>query len=593
MHVQTRLQAETLGLCLLVLTSIAAPACSPTGDEPPEIAPDALVGDYLQRYLETFPTQATAAGWHEADDRLEDLDADARRRWVEFNLETLELGERALAAGESLEDAYDLELLIREARRQHFELAVARRPERDPLYWTGIAGNATVFLLVREDRPLEDRLTAATSRVRALPRLLGQAREALAETDASQIAGELCAIGARQAAASATFYREGFARAAEDLDRVDLRQEAARAGERAAEALDAFAGFLRDLEVEASGSPRLGDLYPQLFAIVTGIDDPVDRVLERAEAALVAKRREAAAFGRSVWDESDLAGSAPDDDAELLRRLFERLAEDRASDEEEFFAQYRELIDASVRMVREGEIVTLPEPLTLFVDRSPSFFVGQSVGGVYPAGPFEPEADTLLFLPTPPETATREQLDAFFRDFNDHFNVMIVPHEIIPGHYLQLKYAARHPRKVRALFPDGVYVEGWGTFSERLMLDLGWGGPLDRLAHLKKQMENIARTIVDIRVHTRGMTREEVLRFVRDEALQDEQFAGNMWTRSITSAPQLTTYFLGYEQVRGLYDEVVAERGDAFVLREFTDGMMTLGPVPVRHYREMMLGHRE
>ncbi|MCH7728848.1 MAG: hypothetical protein IH991_20535, partial [Planctomycetes bacterium] len=44
-------------------------------------------------------------------------------------------------------------------------------------------------------------------------------------------------------------------------------------------------------------------------------------------------------------------------------------------------------------------------------------------------------------------------------------------------------YFARHPRKVRALFGDGVYIEGWGTFCERLMLDLGWGGPLDRLAH--------------------------------------------------------------------------------------------------------------
>lgn len=90
---------------------------------------------------------------------------------------------------------------------------------------------------------------------------------------------------------------------------------------------------------------------------------------------------------------------------------------------------------------------------------------------------------------------------------------MITPHEIFPGHALQLNQAARHPRKVRVLFADGVYVEGLGTFCERLMLDLGWGEPLSRLAHLKKQLENIARTIVDIRVHARGMTREEVRRF--------------------------------------------------------------------------------
>jgi uncharacterized protein (DUF885 family) len=218
----------------------------------------------------------------------------------------------------------------------------------------------------------------------------------------------------------------------------------------------------------------------------------------------------------------------------------------------------------------------------VIVDRSPAYFIGQSVGGVYPAGPYAPDAKTLLFLPMPPDSATAAERDAFFRDFNRHFNLMIAPHELIPGHYVQLKYAARHLHKVRAVFPDPVYVEGWGTFCERLMLDEGWGGPLDRLAHLKKQLENIARTIVDIRVHTENMGRGEVLRFVRDEALQDEQFARNMWVRAITTSPQIATYYLGYRQVMEVYD--AARRKPGFTLRAFMDGMMDLGPIPVRHY---------
>ena len=239
--------------------------------------------------------------------------------------------------------------------------------------------------------------------------------------------------------------------------------------------------------------------------------------------------------------------------------------------------------------VRERGIITLPEPLTVLVDRSPSYFVGQAVGGVYPAGPYAPDADTLLFLPTPPDGLSEEELAAFFRDFNDHFNRMITPHEVVPGHYLQLKLAAHHPRTVRALFADGVYVEGWGTFCERLLLDEGWGGPLDRIAHLKKQLENIARTVVDIRVHTRGMTRDEVISFVKEEALQDDRFASNMWARSIRSAPQLTSYYLGFNQVWSLYEDVKAARGEDFELRAFMDGMMEMGPVAVRHYRERML----
>jgi uncharacterized protein (DUF885 family) len=122
------------------------------------------------------------------------------------------------------------------------------------------------------------------------------------------------------------------------------------------------------------------------------------------------------------------------------------------------------------------------------------------------------------------------------------------------------------------------------------LLDQGWGGPLERLAHLKKQLENIARTIVDIRVHTEDMPRDEVVRFVKDEALQGDQLASNMWTRAITSSPQIVTYYLGYKKVRAAQDAARAAAGDHFELRNFMDGMMELGPVDLDHYIDRFSG---
>ncbi len=312
-------------------------------------------------------------------------------------------------------------------------------------------------------------------------------------------------------------------------------------------------------------------------------------MLARAEKDLAAKKTEAAAYGRSVWKEIFPGVEAPASDRDVLAKLFARVSADRAKTVEEFVDDYRKQVADVNAFLHAHDIVTLPDPLTLFTDRSPGYFVGQSVGGVYAAGPYSPDARTLWFLPTPPDAATPEEKDGFFRDFNHHFNVMITPHEILPGHYLQLKVAAHHPRKVRALFADGVYVEGWGTFCERLMLDVGWGGPLDRIAHLKKQMENIARAIVDVRVHTKDMPRAEVLRFVKEEALQDEQFASNMWTRAITTPTQITTYWLGYRQVTDLYQDVKKARGASFRLKDFMDTMLADGPVPVARYREKLL----
>jgi uncharacterized protein (DUF885 family) len=498
--------------------------------------------EYLDRYFATFPSRATTAGRHEHDGQLERFDASDRAAWIAFNEQM-----KARHASDRLDDL----LLQRHIDRETYRFKVLRVPERNPLFWTEIVGNSLVFLLLREQP-----IAMANARAGQIPALVANAEAAL--TDPTQIAPELCAIAAAQARASAKFFRSGFAMVGDQVIAV-----------RAANATDQFASFLEDLQKRASGTPRLGTAYAENLRLATGVTD-VDALLAQAERDLAAKKVEAEALAAPL----------------SLREAFDRLEADHAKSEDEWVLYGTRLVDEAEDFTKAHDVVTLPEPRTLLVGRSPAYFVGQSVGGVYPAGPYEPEAKTLYFLPMPSSPATAE---AFYRDFNDHFQRMITPHEILPGHYVQLKYAARNEHKIRAMFPDDVYVEGWGTFCERLMLDLGWGGPLDRLAHLKKQMENIARTIVDIRVHTKGMTKEEVMRFVREDALQGEQLARNMWTRTITTSPQITYYYLGYNAVRGIYENVRAARGASFRLREFNDQLMRIGPVPPSELQRILL----
>jgi hypothetical protein len=457
---------------------------------------------------------------------------------------------------------------------------VLRRPQRDPLYWSEVIANAVVFLLVRDDLPLAERQQRVRERARLLPAFARQCSATFARAKSNQVAPDLCRIAVGQLRATATFYREGFAQAVGDSP--ESRDE----GANAAKAISELADNLDKLSQRAAGSPRLGEQYAMTFRLGTGITEPVAGVLKRARADLEAKKTEAAAFGRKVWRELMKGEEPPESDSALLRRLFDRVAEDRDMDVDTYAARWKKDVTEIEKFVREKAIMTLPDPLTLVVDRAPAYFIGQSVGGVYPAGPYAPEAKTILFLPVPPANATAEQREAFFRDFNRGFSRMIVPHELIPGHYVQLKYAAHHPYKVRAVFPDPVYIEGWGTFCERLLLDQGWGGALPRLAHLKKQLENIARAIVDIRVHTENLAREEMVRFVKEEALQGEQLANNMWMRTLTSSPQITTYYLGYSKVTSVYDAARASEGERFELRRFMDGMMQLGPVRLEHYLE-------
>ncbi len=581
-----------LCVSLLILLALPVHVCAreaPTA-VPTQTPVEHIIAQYLERWFETFPTRATSAGRHDFDASLDLLDAGTRAAWITVNRRTgAELDALLAQPGAlSFDNREDAKLLRRRVERVLFDWVDQREPQRNPVFWSGRMANAVVFLTVREDRPAQERLADANARARQMPRLVASAHAALS-TDPTDIPPEWLASATRQTRRAAEFYADGLARVA-SAQAPALEAEARRAGAVAAGALTYFADYLDSLKDVAAGSVRLGpSAYAHSLALFSGRTTAPATVLAQAEAALVAKREEAAAYGREVWSQF-MSGPAPEEDIAVVRALFRRVGDDHAATVDEFVDDFIRMLEESEQWVRERGLITLPDPLTVDTRRSPDYFAGQGVGGVYAAGPYSPDAATLFYLPTPPPQLTDEQREAFFRDFNDHFNRMITPHEMIPGHYLQGKIAAQQERKVRALFGDGVYVEGWGTFCERLMLDEGWGGPLDRLAHLKKQTENIARTIVDIRVHTSDITREEVLAFVQEEALQEAHFAANMWSRAISTTPQITSYWLGYEQHQALFREVREARGDRFVLREYLDAVVARGGLPVSAYRELLLG---
>ncbi|MSR03366.1 MAG: hypothetical protein EXR94_11625 [Gemmatimonadetes bacterium] len=66
-----------------------------------------------------------------------------------------------------------------------------------------------------------------------------------------------------------------------------------------------------------------------------------------------------------------------------------------------FETYWQSLVPALEAFVRANDLATLPAHRSLVVGTSPAYLAGQSVVGVYGAGPFEPNAVTLLFVPVP------------------------------------------------------------------------------------------------------------------------------------------------------------------------------------------------
>ena len=543
--------------------------------------------DYLQRYLATFPSRATAAGAYGSDDKLEVLDASARTEWIRFNENSAAAIQSELKSGPDAAQRIDLELLQRQIDQELLDWRDADRPGHDPLFWAEQLSPATVHLLLRRDRPADQRLAFAALRTAAIPKLVESALAAMVGVDAVQVVPERATEAASRLRALAGFYRQGLAAA--DGASGEMKRRLQRSGTAAADAIDRLAARAEALAALGSADFRLGDAYEERFRIITGIRIPVARVLSEAQRELAEKRQEAAAYGRGVWTQLLGDQPVPLDDREVLRRLFLVIESARPASTAELVAQFKQDTDSAFAFARQKQLMTLPEPRTLVIDTAPAWLGGQSVGGVYPAGPYQPEAETLFLLPNIPDSAPEEAKARFFSAFNTAFNRMILTHELVPGHYVQLKVAAHQPHAVRSLFGDGVYTEGWGSFSERLMLDLGWGGPPERLAHYKKQLENIARLIADISVHTQGWDRDRLSRFLSEDALLDAQFANNMWQRAVLTSPQLTTYHLGYRDIHAIWLDW-RQQYPTLALSQFVDGMLSLGAVPVIEYRAELLG---
>ncbi len=544
---------------------------------------NSLTDTYLDAYFAQFPTRATAAGEYRHDDRLDDLSASRRQAWITLQRDYRGKVVAALAADPPSPERIDLELLLREIDNSLFEWTVLKRPQRDPLFWVEPLSQASLYLALRDDRPASVRMTLVLERSEQVPKLVKQALAALETARPDQVIPQAATEAQARLRALAGFYRNGLPQA-QGID-ARLKRRLARSGERAARAIEKLG--LRSAELAATGTAdfRLGAHYALRFQLGTAIDTPLAEVLERAHRELGEKREEAAAYGRGVWSQFYPKEPLPHDDRLILRRLFRAVESQRPANTAELVAQYTADAEAAFAFAVSRNLVTIPEPRSLHIATLPAWLGGQSVGGVFAPGPFAPEAQTLFLLPNIADSAAVADKTRFFSAFNTAFNRMIVPHELVPGHYLQLKTAARQPHRVRSVFGDGVYTEGWGSFSERLMLDHGWGGVPERLAHYKKQLENIARLIADISVHTEGWSEAQLTAFAIEEALMDEQFAANLWKRTWFSSPQLTTYHLGYREFYALWSAWLNRNRSRAPTRDFVDATLSLGAIPIREYR--------
>jgi uncharacterized protein (DUF885 family) len=138
-------------------------------------------------------------------------------------------------------------------------------------------------------------------------------------------------------------------------------------------------------------------------------------------------------------------------------------------------------------------------------------------------------------------------------------------------------------------------IEGWAVYSERMMLEEGYGNnePEMWLMYSKWNLRVVVNTILDYSIQVLGIERDEALDLLMNEAFQERAEAEGKWRRATVSQVQLTSYFNGYTEIYKFREEIKQNLGDEFDLKVFHNKFLSYGSAPVSLIRELMLEELE
>jgi uncharacterized protein (DUF885 family) len=528
-----------------------------------------IVAQFLDELFVLQPDVATAVGDHRYDDRWPDTSDVGRLVRLVFADRWTATFQGLDAGSLTPDERIDRDLVLGELAALRFGEAELHELAWDPLAWVYLLGMGLLPLTTREFAPLHVRLASMAGRLEGIPRIIADAQATLgsgprpvsrlhAEVASRRIAG-IADLG-RGAVAAAE------AAAPTDPDIFALLPRLRAAADTSETVLAAIGRHLAtEVVPSATGDAALGyDLFAAKLRHT--MQDPAvtpEAVLARAEEEFVAVRAEMVRIAREIWPQWRPDAPVPDDEGALVRGTLDAIAADHPKGEE-MVAFCRDELGRIEAFCREqGVIGLVDEPLE--IDWTPAFMRSFAGAMLDSPGPLDVGQKTFFSITPPRGEWTADEVESYLREMNARQLQLLTIHEAVPGHYLQMVYANRGSSLARKVFRSGLFAEGWAVYVTQVMLDRGYGAgdPALWLVHWKFYLRAVANAILDVRIHTTGMTSEEALALMVDGAFQERAEALAKDERARLTATQLSTYFLGS---LGMWDIEDAARRRAAVL---------------------------
>ena len=157
-------------------------------------------------------------------------------------------------------------------------------------------------------------------------------------------------------------------------------------------------------------------------------------------------------------------------------------------------------------------------------------------------------------------------------------------HEAVPGHHLQIAVAQELDDlpDFRRFTGPTAFVEGWGLYAESLGSELGmYDDPYSRMGQYIYDMWRSVRLVVDTGIHAMGWSRDDAIRFFRENTGKSEVDIAVEVDRYIVWPGQALAYKIGQLKIRELRTESEQALGPKFDRRAFHDRVLEEGALPL------------
>lgn len=553
----------------------------------PAAFPDDLVvaelGDAYLKLLERIsPESATPLGLHARD---ADLDARDQATFAEETaLERALLadidarfpeGAPATWATSRLSPGGRTDLALLRGMLRTELLRREQRPlETAPQIYTSPMG-AIFSMTARDYAPGPVRAAAVVARLEKIPPMLAEARKNLAAPPKvwTQIAIERSQRARGFFAAQRAFLEKHLPA---ELARVHKALEGATV------AYVEYAGFLEKTVLPRStGTFAAGNTYFSALlregAFVTETPDALE------------------AMGRKVFGETEVrmneVAKRLDPKAKGWPEVVARVKRHHPK-QEELLDAYRFEVKRARDFLAQHDVVPFPEGDDLSIVDTPEFMRTTVIAAYDQPPPFDAAASTKgFFFVTPVDPKLSPQKREQMLRENDHGDIVdTAVHEAYPGHHLQLSFAAKHPSKVRKAYDPPIFSEGWALYAEELMAELGYYTDEERLMQLEWTLVRAARIVLDVGLHTKGMSFAAAVAFLTDKVHLEPALAVSEVKRYTMSPTQPLAYLTGREAIFAIRARYKAREQGAYSLKRFHKELLERGTLPPGLLAKELLG---